>query len=228
MKDDYKSVREKDRSHINTLRFVVGLIGGLLLISLLVNLSQSQEPDVQQISIPPDIRYGAVVKTGEIHAFRIYSFVGAITQQLNTWREDGEREYERNIKVYRAYFTQRFIAQKYRDFKLKRSRLELKERQRSISPLGYYVDKDHCGSFHDACVKPLGGGRWKVWLDVNLREWQQSSKEANPYELKNLYLRVPYLVVYDDSDSAQNPWNLKIDYEYINEIKNIDIEAVTK
>lgn len=227
-KNPYKFLRANDRSHINTLRFIVGALVLCFSMSLIIIWIQSQEPEVQRLSIPPQIQYGAQVTTGQINAWEIYSFTGAMFQQLNYWIENGEEDYLKNIKDYRAFFTGRFIAQAYSDYKLKKNRLELKNRQRAITPLGAYTASDHCGNYHESCVKPLGANRWKVWLDINLREWQKTSEDALPYELKNKSLRIPFLVIYEDTNTEYNPWGLKIDYEYVNEIRVIDIQGGTK
>lgn len=228
MKDPYNNLRSNDLSHINTLRALIGVLSLGLLISLIIVWVQAQEPEAQRLSLPPEIQYGAKITTGQINAWEIYNFTGAMVQQLNYWMENGEDDYLTNIKSYRAFFTSRFIAQKYNDYKIKMSRLELKARQRAISPLGSYSQEDHCGTFHNTCVEPLGGNRWKVWLDVNMREWQKTSPEALPYELKNKNLRIPYLVIYDDTNSDSNPWGLKIDYEFVGEIKEIEIQKDEK
>ncbi|PLA73961.1 hypothetical protein CYQ88_08330 [Hydrogenovibrio sp. SC-1] len=228
MSDPYKDKRANDISHINTLRFVIGSLILTLIISLGINFIQAQEPEAQRLSLPPELKYGASLSTGKINSWEIYNFTGAIYQQLNTWLTNGETDYIDNIKKYSALFTHRFIAQKHKEFTKKKNRLELKDRQRSLSPLGDYSETDHCGNYHDTCVKNLGAGRWKVWLDINLREWQQASKDTLPYELKNLKLRVPFLVIYDDTNTEYNPWGLKIDYEFTNEIQKISLEGSQK
>ncbi|MBD3611513.1 MAG: DUF2895 family protein [Hydrogenovibrio crunogenus] len=224
MADPYKEKRANDLSHINTMRFVIGALILTLTISLGINFIQAQEPEAQRLSLPPELRYGATLTTGKINVWEIYNFTGAIYQQLNLWLDNGETEYIDNIKKYNSYFSSRFIAQKYRDYEQKKARLELKDRQRAISPLGNYTEKDHCGAYHDSCVKNLGNGRWKVWLDVNLREWTQANKDSLPYELKNLKLRIPFLVIYDDTNTEYNPWGLKIDYEFTSEIQKIALK----
>jgi len=225
MASPYKEKRANDLSHINTMRFMIGALFLVLTISLAINFIQAQEPEAQRLSLPPELRYGATLTTGKINAWEIYSFTGAIYQQLNLWLENGNVEYIDNLKSYSALFSSRFIAQKHKDFQQKKSRLELKDRQRAISPLGDYSSEDHCGNYHDSCVKSLGNGRWKVWLDVNLREWTQANKDSSPYELKNLKLRIPFLVIYDDTNTEFNPWGLKVDYEFTGEIQKISAKS---
>lgn len=225
MADPYKDGRANDISHINTLRFVIGSMMIVLVISLGINFNQAQEPEAQRLSLPPELKYGATLSTGQINSWEIYNFTGAINQQLNTWLKNGEVDFLNNIKKYSALFSHRFIAQKHTEFTNKKVRLELKDRQRSISPLGDYMEDEHCGFYHDSCIKNLGSGRWKVWLDINLREWQKASKDSVPYELKNLNLRIPFLVIYDDTNTEFNPWGLKIDYEFTDEIQKISLKG---
>jgi hypothetical protein len=49
------------------------------------------------------------INTGEIDHFEIYSFAGAITQQLNLWK-DGKVDFRKNIDKYHAYITPEYRA----------------------------------------------------------------------------------------------------------------------
>jgi integrating conjugative element protein (TIGR03746 family) len=224
MSDKYRTYIANDKSHVNTLRFVIIMLGVFLLVSLVVNLIQAREPEAQRLSLPPELRYGADLKTGQINAWEVYNFAGYVNQLINHWADNGDIDYLNNIKSYSALVTRRYLTQKYNDFSAKQARGELKNRLRSMMPLGQYAAKDSCGSYQDTCVKALGGNRWKVWLDIRLTEDQiTNNKSAVPYRIKDKKLRVPVLVVYENDNPEYNPWGLKLDYEFVDEINSIQI-----
>jgi len=224
MSKKYRTSAANNKSHINTLRFVIAMIGVFLLVSLITNLIQAREPEAQRLSLPPELRYGADLQTGQINAWEVYSFAGYVNQLINHWSENGDADYIANIKSYSALTTQKYLTQKYNDFNSKQARGELKNRLRSVVPMGQYTAEDNCGSYQDNCVKALGGNRWKVWLDVRLTEDQiTQNKSALPYRIKDKKLRIPLLVIYENDNPEFNPWGLKIDYEYVDEIHTIQV-----
>jgi len=229
MSEKYRTQFANEKSHINTMRFVIIMLGAFLLVSLVVNLIQAQEPEAQRISLPPELKYTTEIRTGEINAWEIYNFVGYMNQVFNLWDQDGEVDYPENIKSYSALATKRYLTQKVKDMRFKQTRGELKNRLRSVIPLGNYTAEDHCGTYHDSCVQALGGNRWKVWLDVRLTEDQiTKNKNALPYRIKNKALRIPIRVVYENDDPEYNPWGLKLDYEYVDEVQTIHIQEATE
>lgn len=195
------------------------------------NIYLAAHPKPQRCSVPPNIEYGATLEPGKINAWEIYNFAGRVNQLINTWRDNGNDDYLNNLKSYRALMTKRFLSEKYQNYKEKKSRGELTLRQRFIAPLGDYTAAEgQCGTYHDSCVQALGNNRWKVWVDVNLTEYlvtDQNDKSVAPYRVKDKNLRIPFLVVYDNTDSKYNPWGLKLDREYTNEVSVINLDKGT-
>lgn len=216
------------RSHINTLRVMVGAMSLALFIGLFVVLGAVSEPEEQRISIPPQLKFGAEVTTGEIHIWEVYNFAGVVYQNLNLWRNEGKEDYVQNIMSYRTLMTPRYVASKYNDYKNRLGRGELNNRTRSIEPLGHYSAEGGCGAYSDQCVVKLGAGRWKVWIDVRIKEYQKGRKTDVPYQIKDVALRIPLLVVAEDDDPEYNPWGLKIDREFLEEVEQIDLEQEYK
>lgn len=224
----YLDQTKNDKSHINTLRFVIGILAVSLMISSIISVISLADPEEQRLSLPPELRFGAEITTGEIHAWEIYNFAGAVYQKINLWRNNGAKDYVQNIKSYRALTTQNYLATKYENFQFRLKRGELENRIRSVTPLGNYAVDGGCGVYRDECVVSLGSGRWKVWIDVQIKEYQLSKRTDTPYAIKNIALRVPLLVVAEDDDPQYNPWGLKIDREYVEEIQQIDVSAEDK
>lgn len=211
-------------SHINTLRVVIGIV---LLIAVILGFalnSAVSEPDKQRLSIPPELKFGAEITTGEIHIWEVYNFAGVLYQKLNLWRNEGKEDYVQNIMSYRTLMTPRYVSAKYSDYKSRLDRGELNNRTRSIEPLGHYSAEGGCGTYSDKCVVKLGAGRWKVWIDVRIKENQEGKKTDVPYQIKDISLRIPLLVVAEDDDPQYNPWGLKIDREFLEEVEQIDLE----
>lgn len=225
MHDPYVDQTQNDRSHILTLRVVLGFLLLIILFGMAVIFSLIQEPEKQRISIPPQLNYGAEVTTGEIQSWEVYSFAGSVYQQLNLWRDSGETDFEKNLASYSPLLTKRYLTAKYKEFLLKKSRNELNMRTRSVAPLGNYSVDGGCGAYSDACVQPIGANRWKVWLDIRVKEFQHGKKTDVPYPIKDLALRIPLLVVMEADDPEKNPWGLKVDQEFTAEIEQIDMDA---
>jgi len=216
------------RSHINTLRVIIGVMSLLFLISLFVSVQAVSEPDKQKISIPPELKFGAEVTTGEIHIWEVYNFAGVVYQKLNLWRNNGDEDYVQNIKAYRFLMTPSYVSAKYNDYKKRLGRFELNDRTRTIEPLGHYSVDGGCGTYSDKCVVKLGAGRWKVWIDVRIKEHQKGKRTEVPYKIKDIALRIPLLVVAQDDDPQYNPWGLKIDREFLEEVEQIDLDQEHK
>lgn len=221
----YKNLREDAKSHINTLRLILIGLGVMVAVLLVIVLLQAKTPPAQRLSLPPDLRYGAEVTVGEISPWEVYAFAGTINQLIHTWNSNANTEYSENLGRYSALMTRRYISQKYRDYQERSRRNELAGRQRAITPLGGYAAENHCGFYHRDCVQVLGPGRWKVFLDVNIKDYQRttSNKGQEPFLLRDINMRVPIMVIYEPDNTEFNPWGLKLDYEVVNEVTTIEV-----
>jgi len=220
----YKNPTANDKSHINTLRFVIAILSIILIGVVIALIISAQEPEQQRLSLPPEIRYGANVKTGEIYPWEIYNFAGMVNQLVNNWQTNGAVDYEKNLGSYSALFTRRYLMQKYNDLKSKMSRGELEQRLRSTQALGHWTENEHCGTYSENCVKALGSGRWQVWIDVSLREHQITRGANNlPYLIKDEKLRIPLIVIFENDQPHYNPWGLKLDQEASDKIQLLGV-----
>lgn len=228
--DDYQTEKNNYISSINVWKLVSGGLFFILMLLSVVLIFLSAEPKKQRLSLPASIEYGAELSGDSINAWEVYNFAGKVNQLVNTWRTNGAVEYKDNLGKYSALLTTRFIAQKYSDVQAKMKKDELLNRQRSVTPLGFYSKEDDCGAYHDNCVQSLGNNRWKVWIDVRLTEeldLEPKNPSNDPYRIKDLYLRIPILVVYENNDPEFNPWGLKLDYEFSDQVQKLSIEEST-
>ena len=136
------------------------------------------------------------MKVGEISDASVYLFAEYITQQLNTWNDDGESDYIAKINQLRYYFTPAYQADLRDDYEKRKKQGELRKRVRTWAPIP--------ASVYTAEFVEVQGKGWIVWLDVHIKEY------VNGGEVKNLVLRTPMEVVRFDVDREQNPWGLAL------------------
>lgn len=224
MRRKFKNPQMADKSHINTLRFAIFLLSVVAIGLVITLVVKMQEPEQVRLSLPPDIRYGASITTGEINPWEIYQFAGMVNQLINSWHQNGALDYEENLGKYSALYTRKYLAQKVKDLNAKKQAGELDNRIRSVTPLGAWSDQNHCGVYQQDCVKALGGNRWQVWIDINLKEHQITrGVNALPYLVKDESIRIPIVVIYENDQPIYNPWGLKLDLEVSDKIVSLGV-----
>lgn len=187
-----RSEQENLKGHISSLR---GIIFVLILIIAGMWVTTLQLTKTQSVSIPPDLRSGAVVQLNTPHPANIFSFTAYIYQIINDWPTDGAKEYSKNIYKLQSYFTKTFMATILNDIKDKGRKGELDGRTRGTRLLAGY-DEQH--------VDVISDKSWVVWLDIELTEHVKGLK------IKKLEIRYPIKVVKTDASDA-NPWGLLLD-----------------
>ena len=86
-----KSIRAKEKKMYSVILALVLVLFVSIVVILILSSNKTY-----RISLPPNLEFGATVNTGEIDHFEIYSFAGAITQQLNLWK-DGKVDFRKNM-----------------------------------------------------------------------------------------------------------------------------------
>ena len=190
----YRKELDSARSHINTLR---GVIGVMALVALGLWFGWQQAPDRLTVHIPPELRTGGVLEAGEVHPASVYTFAFYIWQQLHRWPEDGRADYPDNLWSLQAFLTPRFQQTLEADREQRERRGELRDRSRfirEIDGLRYTPDR----------VQATGDGTWTVWLDVEVEE------RIDGERVKQVFIRYPLRVVAYDIDPESNPWGLAL------------------
>ncbi len=187
----YHAAADHLTSHVNSLRLIVAVLAVLCLglgIALVIT-----SKDVR-VSLPPILNYGASIKPGVIQPHEVYAFAGYIYQQMNTWRQDGEVDFSKNLTNLRFlltndgknYFTQLITDLGRED--------QLGGRTRFIVPLENY---------DASMVETIGMNNWIVKLRYVLRE------TLNDVIIKDwIKLEVRLPVRYENKDPEYNPWGL--------------------
>lgn len=195
MKGRYYQEIHNVKAHVIALYVIIVL---LFILALVAMYGWKTAPKDLSIHIPPNLDYGGVVKVGEVPKSVVYAFAHFFFQQLNTWRGDGSVDYANNLSMLRHYLTPRFRAQMQNEIDEKNRAGELRGRIRTVQEiLGR--------SFSDDRVQNLGHGRWRVWLDYELRETLLG------VTIKSPYVRYTLEVVRYNIDPWNNPWGLALD-----------------
>ncbi|MCK4710453.1 MAG: TIGR03746 family integrating conjugative element protein, partial [Gammaproteobacteria bacterium] len=116
-------------------RFKTRIIIGQLVLMFIMAIGWSSAPTQISLHYPPDLRSGATMKVGQIYESEVYLFAQYILQQLNNWKQDGEKDYRQKINILQSYFTPTYQAYLEHDYKSRKSQGELRKRVRNWSPV---------------------------------------------------------------------------------------------
>lgn len=181
--------------HIATLKVAIGVLG-LVVLAQWFRIGHLQE--VRRVYVPPNLTQGVVTKFDEVPPPVVYTFAYYIFQQLNRWKNDGEEDYPKQIYRLQGFLTPSCISTLQDDMNSKRRKGELRQRIRMVQEIsGKGFDRTR--------VKNINDGRWKVSLDLNVKE------TIGHHEVKNVDLRYFINVVSFDVDKEVNPWGLALE-----------------
>jgi integrating conjugative element protein (TIGR03746 family) len=188
-------------------------LGVLLLFGLMVHKSKIND---FTIHIPPDLTAGKVQNINHVAHASVYTFSTYIYQQINRWKEDGKKDFTKNIETLRFYLTPRYYQQLKTEYKKKLQQGELQGRIRGVSEMaGHNYTEDK--------VTMLAKNRaWEVKVDLNVQEWFRGM------EVKNVNIQYPLKVVRFDIDKERNPWGLALDGYVSKPIKIIEKKTEKK
>ena len=194
MGSKYRGENDNLKSHITTLRIVVGI---LILFCILFWMSANKAREVQRLFIPPDLRAGATVTLNEIPVTSAYSFAVSIFQYLNTWLEDGAKDYPARVGELAAYLSPSYQQWLKEDIIRRSSRGELDRRTRTVTLINEMAYDDHR-------VDILNENNFIVWLDLRITE-------THRVPIKSVDIRYPIRVVRSNVSPEFNPWGLMLD-----------------
>lgn len=194
MASKYRGEIDNQKAHIHTLRAVIGV---LVLFCILFWNSANNAREVQRVYLPPDLRSGSVVTLNEVTAPAAYSFAVSIFQFLNTWLEDGSKEYPLRISELRAYITPSFIEWLQKDVERRTAKGELDRRTRTITLVNDLA-------YDDSRVEIINENNFVVWLDFMIKETHRG------VPVKTVNIRYPLRVVRSDISLELNPWGLQL------------------
>lgn len=188
-----KLAREQRVNRNLTVVVVCMTIVILGLIYLVINVSRPVT-----VEILPEIDSVQTVKSGETQKHNIYGLASLVFLGINTWEEDGDKEYLDNIKRYLQFIDSDFREWLISDYSFKKdggniNELDGRTKEIRFTEQFYTPDK----------VKTAGNGTWSVEMELEIKEKigslvikhytgtfeiyvskQRAKKEVNPWQLK--------------------------------------------
>jgi integrating conjugative element protein (TIGR03746 family) len=207
-------------NELDNKKFVIKLqwlfIGILTVITLYAISGWKAAPRELTVHVPPDLRSGAKIKTGEVPLPNVYSFAHYIWQQVNRWPQDGDKDYGAAIFRLQAFITPSCRQLLQTDMTRKSNNGELALRTRALQEAPGH-------GYEESRVTPLGNNVWRVLLDSEVFE------TVHGIPVKNTSVRYPLRVVRFDADREANPFGLAIDcFDDENQPTRLDLTAERK
>lgn len=196
MPSRYLDANAAARAHIATLYVVIVF---LMLGCIGLWYGWKEAPRDIRISIPPDLRAGAIVRPDEYQAAQVFAFASLYHQALNRWEEDGARDFAKRIEELQAYVTPAYRDELIESMHQKMRDGELKGRTRYALTLEPYAE------YQAEYVTTVNRDRWVVDLEVEIVE------QVAGLEAKRVKIHYPISVVRINIDPARNIWGLALD-----------------
>lgn len=192
----FSNLDTANKAHISSLWIVIvvqfAVMGGLW-------YGWQTAPRDLRISVPPDLRDGAIVRPDEYDAATVFAFAMATFRELNRWEENGVEDYGKKIQGLQARLTPTFREYLIRDMNIKHKKGELKDRVR------YALEIPGNSLYRPDLVRTLADGSWIV--DVNL----EIVERVASMEAKRRQINYPLRVVRMNISPEQNMWGLALD-----------------
>lgn len=169
------------------------------------------------ISIPPDLRAGALVKPGEKQPENVFAFTTSVFMSLNSWGQNGQKDYPDNIKKLLAFITPNFRNELVNDMNKKNRAGELQGITRQLSlPAEYVFDRD--------TVTVVNSNEWIVKLPLEIKEYVDGQL------IKDIEVLYSFVVKRMRTNVASNAEQIGIDSFYQPPIRTKDFlsEEVVK
>lgn len=184
---------DRKNQTISRLTVLVFFLGTALIVSLFLQYRILQG---MVVYYPPDLTKVIKSKVNEIPNHTIFLFTYAILQKLNTWENNGEKDYFKKISQLKHYMTYEFWRKMLKHADAKRDNGELNRvRYFTLYPgRTYSLDR----------VKKLSGMVWLVTIDALIKEY------VNGIVTKQIALRYLVTVTHYDVDYDKNPWKLAL------------------
>lgn len=182
----------KDQT-IQSLKLIVIVLSIALSISIYLQYKTNTGIVVH---LPPDLTKLTKMQANEIPNHTVFAFTYTIFQKLNTWEQDGEKDFPRKLNEYRHYLSEEYRAQLVDQMTGKLRRGELGK----IRHFTLYPGRD----YQPERIKQIGNQTWVVILDGLIREY------VNGMNVKVTAIRYPIVVSYRDINLEKNPWKLQL------------------
>ncbi len=186
-------------SHLWSLRAVT-LMSTLVAVYAIYGLSVATNEIT--VRIPPDYSKGVLLNPNTFPKSALYAGTYMIFQNLQFWKNDGQDDYKRNLDAYSCYTNAPMKKWLEDDYAEKNRARELFRRTRNISLAGVY---------NDNLVQEVGNGVWRVWLDIQIKDYLSNEL------FKQTTVRYPFQIAVDNRSC--NPLGIAIDSMFSNPVR---------
>lgn len=180
-------------SVIKTLWIVIAI---LVCINLMLFWGWKSAPQKLHVYLPPDLSQGAMIRPEQIPKSTVYAFGYQIFTAINTWSNDGQEDYRKNLEAYKNYMSVKFYHQLFQDYQTRASTGAL-SRKRLMSGFSG-------SSYEPSEVKVLGSGTWLVDMRLHIIE------SVGPSVVKDVVMDYPLIISRVHESIQINPWDLVI------------------
>jgi len=195
MSSRFLDAQTAKQAHIRSLYLVIVF---LMMANMGLWFGWKQSPQYMRISIPPDLRAGAIVRPDEFQAAQVFAFARMYQLALNRWEEDGAVDFKKRVEELQAYLTPSYRESLGTVMLNKMQRGELKGRTRYAMPL------EHYNEYHADHVETLDDGSWIVHVEMEIVE------KVAGLEAKRVRIHYPLSVTRINIDPAKNIWGLAL------------------
>lgn len=147
-----------------TIRYFILLnvvMGGALIASLSLNFKLYQG---LSITVPPDLRAGALIKPGTKQPEDVFAFTATVFQSLQNWRKNGIEDYPENIDKSAPFITNDFRNALLRDLERKKKDGELLGITRQLALPAEYM-------FEINTIRVINSNEWVVKMPLEVKEY---------------------------------------------------------
>lgn len=209
----YVNVEVARKAHINTLYFFIFV---LLMACGALWYGWQTSPQNLRISIPPDLRDGAIVKPDEYQAATVFAFALNTLREIYRWEENGVVDYGKKIQTMQHRLSPAYREFLIRDMNIKNKAGELKDRVR------YALELPGHSLYRPEFVQTQSDGTWVVTINIEIVE-RVASMEA-----KRVPISYPIRVVRMNISPERNIWGLALDgYPAGRRPEEIDLSKLT-
>jgi len=168
----------------------------LMVLNVLMFMGWKSAPSKLRIYIPPNLSQGVLVSPTEVPKNTVYAFAFQIFTAINTWTNNGTKDYQNNIAAYRNYLSPSFYESLENDYQKRMANGALSRTRimSGVSGQGYQPSD----------VKPLGNDTWLVNIQLQIKESVGASV------VKNVIMDYPLMITRVNESIQDNPWGLSI------------------
>ena len=192
---DYSNLVNAKEETIRSQRNIIQWMAGFIMLLIVAVIMM---PRMITLYYPPDLSTGTEMTIDEIPETSVYGFAYNVFQQINRWPNNGAKDYEDKLYMLKNYLTPACFQDRLEDFKAKKNKQQLSNRQRSVWEIpgrGFSPER----------VKQESDSSWLVYLDLHISE----TMFGEP--VKDRLVNYPLRIVRYVADQELNPYNMAFD-----------------